>query len=151
MRRADREITDRAAMDDLLRRHQVLYLALPDESAPYVIPITYGYDGECLYLHCAAEGRKIDLMKAHPQVAFAIEAEYTVKPGDVACGWGFDYASVVGEGTAEIIEDHDEKKHGLDVLMRHFTPEPQTYRDGGIEGTTVIRVRITALSGKTNT
>jgi len=150
MRRADREITDRAVLDAILRRHQVLYLALQDDGAPYVIPMTYGYDGECLYFHCAAEGRKIDLMRAHPQVAFAVEAEYTVKPGDVACGWGFDYASLVGEGEAEIVEDLDEKKHGLDVLMSHFTPEPQTYQDGGIEGTTVIRVRITSLTGKSN-
>lgn len=150
MRRHDREIADRAAMDALLRRHQVLYLAMHDEGAPYVIPMSYGYDGECLYLHCAAEGRKIDLLRAHPQVAFAIEAEYEVKPGEVACGWGFAYASVTGEGVAEMVEDHEGKKHGLDVLMSHFTPEPQTYKDGGIEGTTVVRIRITSLTGKAN-
>lgn len=150
MRRADREITDRAAMDEILRRHQVLYLAMQDESAPYVIPMTYGYDGESLYLHCAAEGRKLDLMRRCPQVAFAIEAEYKVKPGDVACGWGFDYASLVGEGEAEIVDDLDEKRRGLDVLMSHFTPEPQTYKDGALAKTTVIRVRITSLTGKSN-
>lgn len=148
MRRAEREITDRAVIDEILRRHSVLYLAMQDEGRPYVIPITYGYDGECLYFHCAAVGRKIDLITAHPQVAFAVEAEYEVKAGEVACGWGFAYACVIGEGVAEIVAAHDEKKHGLDVLMSHFTPEPQTYKDGGIEGTTVIRVRLTALSGK---
>ena len=148
MRRADREITDRAVIEALLRRHQVLYLALHDKGAPYVIPMSYGYDGECLYLHCAAEGRKIDLLRAHPQVAFAIEAEYEVKPGEVACGWGFAYASVTGEGVAEIVTDPAEKRHGLDALMSHFTPEPQTYKGGGIEGTTVVRIRITSLTGK---
>ena len=148
MRRRDREITDRAVISDILRRHQVLYLALQDEGAPYVIPMSYGYDGECLYLHCAAEGRKMDLLRAHPQVAFAVEAEYEVKPGAVACGWGFAYASVTGEGVAEIVTDPAGKRHGLDVLMSHFTGEPQEYRDGGIEGTTVIRVRVTSLSGK---
>jgi len=148
MRRAEREITDRALIDDILRRHQVLYLAMQDADVPYVIPITYGYDGECLYFHCAAEGRKLELMQAHPRVAFAVEAEYQVHEGETACGWGFGYASVVGEGMAEIVDEAKEKKRGLDVLMSHFTPEPQTYKDGGIEGTTVIRVRITALSGK---
>jgi len=148
MRRADREITDRAVIEALLRRHQVLYLALHDKGAPYVIPMSYGYDGECLYLHCAAEGRKIDLLRAHPQVAFAIEAEYEVKPGEVACGWGFGYGSVVGEGVAEIVTDPAEKRHGLDALMSHFTGEPQEYKDGGIEGTTVVRIRIASLTGK---
>lgn len=148
MRRAEREITDRAAIVAFLRRHQVLYLALQDESGPYVIPMSYGYDGECLYLHCAAEGRKLDLLAAHPQVAFAIEAEYEVRPAAVACGWGFAYTSVVGAGVAEIVTDDAEKQHGLEVLMSHFTPEPQTYGEGGLAGTTVIRVRITSLSGK---
>jgi nitroimidazol reductase NimA-like FMN-containing flavoprotein (pyridoxamine 5'-phosphate oxidase superfamily) len=150
MRRSDREITDRAVMDEILRRHRVLYLALQDENAPYVIPMTYGYDGECLYLHCAPEGRKLDLMRRHPQVAFAIEAEHEVKPGDVACAWGLNYASVAGVGTAEIVETPEEKQRGLDVLMSHFSDEPQTYKAGTLEQTTVIRVRITSLTGKRN-
>ncbi len=55
---------------------------------------------------------------------------------------------MTGEGVAEIVTDPAGKRHGLDVLMSHFTGEPQEYRDGGIEGTTVIRVRVTSLSGK---
>ncbi len=41
----------------ILRRGTVLYLAMVDGGRPYVLPLSYGYDGSALYLHCAPAGR----------------------------------------------------------------------------------------------
>jgi len=149
MRRQEREITDQDKIKAIIRRHNVLYLALPNSGgAPYVIPMAYGFDGECFYLHCASEGRKLDLLRLNPHVGFAIEAEYTVQPGRMACSWGFSYSSVIGEGIAEIVETAEEKRYGLDVLMSHFTKEKQEYLATAFAQTTVLRLRPTQLSGK---
>lgn len=152
MRRSDREINERSEIDAIIRRHSVLYLALWDAAAltPYVIPMTYGYDGECLYMHAALEGRKLDLMRQNPQVAFAIEAEYEVKPGTVACGWDFMYESVVGTAEADLLQTPEDKTHALDVLMSHFDSEPQTYPAEALAKTVAIRLRITSVTGKRN-
>ncbi len=149
MRRQERQITDHAVIKDIIRRHNVLYLAFPNSAgAPYVIPMAYGFDGECFYLHCAPEGRKLDLLRRNPHVGFAIEAEYTVQPGQKACSWGFSYSSVIGEGVAEIVDSVEEKRYGLDVLMSHFTKEKQEYPEAALAQTTVLRLRPTQLSGK---
>lgn len=56
-----------------------MHLSCNAEGAPYVVPMNYGFalapDGRLtLYLHCAAEGRKLDLLRRDARVGFAISA-----------------------------------------------------------------------------
>ncbi|MCJ7619404.1 MAG: pyridoxamine 5'-phosphate oxidase family protein, partial [Anaerolineae bacterium] len=66
MRRAEREIKDREAIEDILRRATVCRLAVCDGNVPYVVPLSFGYADNCLYFHSAREGRKIETIKANP-------------------------------------------------------------------------------------
>lgn len=70
MRRAEREITDKQEIFDVLRRCDTLRIAMQDEAAPYIVPVSFGLeivDGQAVvYFHCAQAGRKLDLMRAHP-------------------------------------------------------------------------------------
>ena len=72
MRRAEREITDKQEIFDVLRRCDTLRIAMQDEAAPYIVPVSFGLeivDGQAVvYFHCAQAGRKLDLMRAHPRV-----------------------------------------------------------------------------------
>ena len=36
-----------------------------DNDYPYAVPLSYVYDGEKIYFHCAKEGHKIDSIKMH--------------------------------------------------------------------------------------
>ncbi len=63
MRRNDSEITDRKDIDGIIRRCRVCRLAMCDGSQPYIVPLSFGYDGSFLYFHTAREGRKIDIIK----------------------------------------------------------------------------------------
>ena len=79
MRRSDRQITDPAAISALLEECRTVHLSCNAEGAPYVVPMNYGFalapDGRLtLYLHCAAEGRKLDLLRRDARVGFAISA-----------------------------------------------------------------------------
>lgn len=51
MRRKDREITDRAAIEAILRRATVCRIGLVGKDGPYVVPMSFGYDAGRLYLH----------------------------------------------------------------------------------------------------
>lgn len=148
MRRQDREITVSAEIEDVLRRARVLYLAMVDGDRPYVLPLSYGFDGEALYLHCAPAGRKLDVLRVNPRVCFAVSLDHDLITGKVPCGWGFRYRSVVGEGTVAFVEDEAEKRHGLDALMAQHGGEGGEYAAETLAKTVVLRIDITALSGK---
>jgi hypothetical protein len=148
MRRQEQEITCRHALDELLRQATVLHLALHDEGRPYVLPLSYGYDGRCLYLHCAPEGRKIDLLRRCPKVAFAVVVSQELQPQESPCAWGFRYQSILGEGLMHFVETPEETIYGLNVLMRQYGGQGGGYTPESLQATLVLRLEITSLTGK---
>ena len=104
MRRTDRLVTDRAAIDDVLHRAELLHLAMSGGDGPHVVPVNFGYDGERIYIHCAFEGRKLEVLSEDPRVCFEASVDVRIVPGS-GCGWTARFRSVVGFGTAVLVED----------------------------------------------
>jgi nitroimidazol reductase NimA-like FMN-containing flavoprotein (pyridoxamine 5'-phosphate oxidase superfamily) len=158
MRRAERELADPAALERILRRAQVLFLALRDEPAPYVLPVCFGFEDGMIYIHSAAAGTKIDLISRDPMVGFSASTEMTVTPADSPCGFSSKAESVVGTGAAEILTDEARRRHGLDLIMRHYAGRgtPWTfsgtsfpaYEPASFARTCVIAVRVGTMRGK---
>lgn len=129
MTRRERQVTDPAEIKKILDTCHVLHLGLVDGDQPYVVAMNFGYefitegDDErlVLYIHGARRGYKLDLMKANPKVFFEMECNVQSFEGDVACRYGTSYESIMGSGIAAIIEDADEKIHGLEVIMQSQT------------------------------
>ena len=48
MRRKEKEITDRAEMEAILRRGEICRLAMANDNTPYVVALNYGYADNCL-------------------------------------------------------------------------------------------------------
>jgi nitroimidazol reductase NimA-like FMN-containing flavoprotein (pyridoxamine 5'-phosphate oxidase superfamily) len=154
MRRAGREIVDRAALDGILRSARVLFLAMRDEPAPYVIPVCFGFEADTVYVHSALAGTKIDLIRRHPVVGFSACTDMTVVSGPSACDFAGAATSVVGTGRARIVEDENERLRGLDAIMSHYAggePGRNTYRPGPLARTCVIAIHIDTLRGKSTT
>jgi uncharacterized protein len=120
MRRAERELADPVALQKILQEAQVLFLALRDEPAPYVVPVCFGAENGVIYVHSAAAGTKIDLIARDPLVGFSASTEMRVIPGNSPCRFSSRAESVVGTGRAEILTDESERRHGLDLIMRHY-------------------------------
>jgi hypothetical protein len=151
MRRAGREITDRAALDDILQSARILFLALRSRPAPYVIPVCFGIEKGTLYVHSALAGTKIDILRLRPVVGFCACTEMTATPGAAACDFSSAARSVVGTGRARIVESEEERIRGLDSIMRHYADRPDgkaSYRPGPLSRTCVIAIRIDTLRGK---
>jgi nitroimidazol reductase NimA-like FMN-containing flavoprotein (pyridoxamine 5'-phosphate oxidase superfamily) len=131
---------------------RILYLALRNEPAPYVIPVCFGVDGGTLYVHSALAGTKIDLLRLHPVVGFSACTEMTVTPGARACDFSSSAMSVVGTGRARIVETEAERIRGLDTIMRHYekgaAETKPSYSKGSLSRTCVIAVTIDTLRGK---
>ena len=151
MRQAGREIIGRAALDDVLVSARILFLALRDEPAPYVIPVCFGFEADTLYVHSALAGTKIDLIRSSPVVGFSACTDMSLRPGSAPCDFTAAARSVVGTGRARIVEDEAERIRALDSIMRHYaagTPGKDAYRPGPLSRTCIIAIRMDTLRGK---
>ena len=152
MTRREREVTDINEIIKILDNAKVLHLGLVDGDEPYVVPMNYGYIMEngklTIYLHGAKRGRKIDVMRENPKVFF--EAEYGIQPfeGDIACRYGITYSSIMGKGIATLIEDVEEKKKALSVLMKTQTGKDFEFEDKMVAFVSVIRIDVSDYTAK---
>ena len=152
MTRRERQVTDMNEIIRILDTAKVLHLGLVDGDEPYVVPMNYGYtlDGDklTLWLHGARQGRKIDALRANPKVFF--EMEYGIEPfeGDVACKYGITYSSIMGRGTAEIVEDIEAKKAALSMLMKTQTGKDFGFEDKMASVVGVIRIDVIEYTAK---
>lgn len=148
MRSSRREITERAELEQVLAKAEVLFLALHDTPAPYVIPLTFAYEDGAFWFHCAREGTKLDLIRRDPRVGFSAVADARIVPGAAACDFTATGRSVVGRGTARIVTDPDGRRRGLDALMRRHGMERPGYRPGPLDRACVVRIDVEELRGK---
>jgi nitroimidazol reductase NimA-like FMN-containing flavoprotein (pyridoxamine 5'-phosphate oxidase superfamily) len=149
MRRSDKEIKDPKEMAEILRKAPVCRLGLCCDDVPYVVPLSFGYRDGCLFLHSARQGKKMDMIRTNPRVCFEVEVDVDVIRADEPCDWGMRFASVIGYGTASVLEDPEEKRSGLNAIMEHYaSPSPPYYPDAVLKHTAVIRVQVEEMTGK---
>lgn len=150
--RRESEITDINEIIRILDTSKVVHIGLVDGDEPYVVPMNYGYEMEngflTLYLHGGLSGRKLDIMRVNPKIFFALECDVNPFEGDVACRYGMSYYSVMGKGKAEIVEDIEEKKKGLSVLMKTQTGRDFEFEDKFTKIVSVIRIRVESYTAK---
>lgn len=150
MRRTDKEITDHGIIARIIENSQVCRLGLAKDNIPYVLPVSFGYDGSALYFHTAREGRKIDFIAANPYVCFEFEHDCRVVPHEKnACNWTASFRSVIGYGTVHELLGPSEKAEALQRIMEHYASSRDWSFDGAaIAATRVWKIAIESISGK---
>ena len=153
MRRADREITNYQQIKSIIEQAKVVHIGMIDNDRPYVVPMQYGFvfaDGTLtLYVHCAKEGRKLDILKKNPRVFIELETNVAiVSGGDVPCKYGSEYASVMGDGTAVIVEDVAEKISGLQLMMKTQSGRDFEITEQMTASVTVLRIDVPCVTAK---
>ncbi len=148
MRRKEKEIIDKSEIESIIRKSTVCRLGLTDKSRPYVVPLCFGYDNDALFFHSAKEGRKVEILRKNNQVCFEFDIAPEVKTGKTACAWGMRYQSVIGFGKALFIEDPDERRKALDVIMRQYADGDFEYSEKSFKKALVIKVEIESMTGK---
>lgn len=152
MTRRERQVTDVNEIIKILDTAKVLHLGLCVDNEPYVVPMNYGYvlDGEKLtvYLHGARQGKKLDMMRANPNVFFELDCDIVPFEGDVACRYGITYSSIMGRGKATVVENMEEKRYGLSVLMKTQTGKDFSFEDRMAEVVSVIRIDVDEYTAK---
>lgn len=97
-------------VEQVLRNEIIGRIGCYAEGRVYVVPVTYAYDGECLYAHSAV-GMKVRMMRANPAVCFEVDHM------DNLANW----QSVIAWGTFEELTG-DDAKLGLAKLIHRVMP-----------------------------
>jgi len=148
MRRNDKEITDRDVIDSIINGSTFCRLALSEENQPYIVPLSFGYDGNALYFHSFPEGKKIGILRKNSNVCFEFDSDGEPIPSDGACSWTVRYKSVIGYGKARLIEDIDSKIKALEIIMSHYSEQSFVYPEKVVKKIVVIKVDIETVTGK---
>lgn len=148
MRRKEKEIADRAELEAVIADAQVCRMAMCDGDQPYVIPLSFGYADGTFYFHCAAAGRKLDILQKNPRVCLELEAGVSLNAGAKACDWGMNFRSVVAWGSAERVDADTPKRRALDLIMAHYAQGSFEYADVALAKTVVLQVKTTNMTGK---
>lgn len=152
MTRRELEVTDRAEILSILDRSKILHLGLVDDGMPYVVPMNYGYtmeDGKLtLYLHGAAKGYKLDVIRKNPRCCFELECGVEPFEGRLPCQYGTAYYSLMGRGTAVILQTPQEKMDALTRFMKTQTGKDFTFNERLVSIVSVIRIDVSEYTAK---
>ena len=153
LRRIDREINDPAELTSILRRGRYITIAMCQDGEPYLVTLSYGYDEahRALYFHMATAGRKIDALARDPRVCATVVIDKGYQHGECR----HLYESVVLTGRMSLVDDADEARSGMRVLLGHLEDEPDDVwerqaldREETWRRLRVARLDIDEISGK---
>ena len=149
MRRTDKEISERALMSQIIDHAQVCRLGLAMDNTPYILPVSFGFDGNAIYFHTAKEGRKIVFLAANNRVCFEFEHGVQVVRHDSSpCKWTLSFQSVIGYGTVLELTEPTEKLDGLNHIMTHYSGRGWPISAKDAEDIRVWKIAIESLTGK---
>lgn len=149
MRRKEKEINERERIDHVIAQAEVCRLGLCKDNRPYVVPLSFGYDGKYIYFHTAREGTKIDYMLSNPQVCFEFEHDVHLIPNESsACKWSVSFYSVIGFGTIGEVTGRESKIHALNQIVRHYSGRDWDINLQSLENTRTWRIAIEEITGK---
>lgn len=150
MLKKDKEVADRKSIDDIIRGAQVCRIALAVNNQPYIVPLSFGYDGEAIYFHTALEGLKIDMIMANPRVCFEFEKNVRlINSGGLTCNWSFSYESVIGFGTVQELTEKRGKDFGLQQILAQYSGRADwPFEAGQVDKTRVWKLTIESLTAK---
>ena len=149
MRRTDREIESREEMDEIIRGSQVCRIALAMDNIPYIVPVSFGYDGESIYIHTAKKGKKIIYFKNNNNVCFEFERNVKLFIDPInACKWTFSYESVIGFGNIYELESFEHRENGMNKIMSQYSGKAWVFSEGKLDNIRVWKIEINSITGK---
>ena len=125
-------------------------LALAEEGGyPYAVPLSYVYDGERLYFHCARAGHKLELIRRDGRASFCVIGQDQVVPAEYTTY----FRSVIAFGTVRILEEDGEKRAAIEKLAVKYAPaDSRENRDSAIDREwaplCMLEMEVEHLSGK---
>jgi nitroimidazol reductase NimA-like FMN-containing flavoprotein (pyridoxamine 5'-phosphate oxidase superfamily) len=132
-----------------------------EDGYPHITPLNFVYYRDAIYFHGSKIGEKMSELKARKQVSFAVAKEFALIPSyfteaKYACPATAFFKSVYIRGSAEIVDNLEEKADVFTAFMKKLQPEggyaPFDLLDEGyvkqIKGTAIVKIHIEQMTAK---
>lgn len=149
MRRSDRELAREEAVRILEAGEYGVLSTVSAAGVPYGIPLNYAYQNGRIFMHCSREGgRKLDNLRANPRAAFSVVGSTELMPEK----FGTKYLSALCTGWVSILESEEEKREGIEAILRKYSPQHldagMKYIDAAMDRIYILRFQIEEITGK---
>ncbi len=144
------EITDTILLRKILKSTQHVTIALCMDNQAYLVTLTHGYDEKrnCIYFHCAAEGKKIDYLKSNNTVW----GQAMLDRGYVEGECSQNYATVQFQGKVTFLNSFEEKREAIECMIRQLDKNADAMiaklKPEKLKTTAFGRIDINYISGK---
>ena len=144
-------IDSRDEMERFLREEGLGYLGLTVDGKPYVVPLNYSYEDGKIVFHCALVGKKMDAIRANPNVCVAVATQagavrrHPEGQGDVC---HVDSDSVICYGTARVLDDPEERAAALNAFNRSFRPGAEDVPMERVMKCCVVEITVSEMTGR---
>ena len=151
LRRGEKEIIDRAEVEQVLGEAEVGRLGTSVDGRPYVVPVNFAYQGGKIYFHGAGEGKKLRDIAENPQVCFEVDIA-EVMPAEGPCDYSYRYRSVIANGRARMLTEIKERVDALRAIVEKYAEGKGTEitleRMERFASLAVVEIEIEEMTGK---
>lgn len=146
-----RQVTLKEEIDRIIKKCEYCNVAMVDfDGFPYVIPMNFGYNNNCIYLHSSQKGKKVEILKNNNSVCVSFSTDHLLRwqSKKVACSYSMKYRSVIAFGKVEFIPEPKQKVIALNEIMKQYTDKEYEYNDPSVKEVLVFKVNIEKLEGR---
>ena len=151
IRRKEKIIESTEEMKKIIQLAEHITIAMCKNNEPYLVTLSHGYDPDknCIYFHCARDGKKIDILNTNNLVW----GQALIDKGYIQGKCDHLYATTQFVGTVSFIDSFDENKEALLNMIIKLEENPdevakKQLTEKAVSRVTIGRIDIKAMSGK---
>lgn len=149
MKKANREIKNREEIDLIIKRSDVCRLAFAKDNIPYLVPVSFGYNGTSIFIHTAKTGKKIDFIEKNNRVCFEFDIDVkTIADEEKPCNWTTDYKSVIGNGKIIELLEFENQEKAINEIMLQYSGKKWEFNKRMLSGAKLWEIIIEDIKGK---
>jgi uncharacterized protein len=152
VREPQRAVYDRDAVNQILDEAFLCHVGFVAEGQPFVIPMSYGRDGDMLYIHGSPASRMLRHLEQGVPVCITVTLVDGLVLARSVFNHSMNYRSVIILGTATLVNDPAEKLAALRALSEHILPhrwdDSLQPNEKELKATSVLRLPINEFSAK---
>ncbi len=152
VREPHRGVYDRETANRILDGGIICHVGFVAEGQPYVIPTSYGRNGNNLYIHGSVASRMLRQLKESVPVCVTVTLLDGLVLARSVFNHSMNYRSVVVLGKASLVEDGREKLEALRAIAEHIIPgrwdDARQPNERELKQTSVLKLPIEEFSAK---
>lgn len=144
-------LNEQEAAEKVIAQSDICYVGMVDlNNEPYVIPMNFGYNEGVIYLHSAPTGSCIDILNKNNSICitFSIDHQLVFQHPKVACSYRMKAKSAICRGSVDFIEDLEEKRKALNIIMSHYSDKTFEYSDPAVRNVKIWKVAIESVTAR---